>query len=163
VNLNSDDIFLEKVLKTLIDRFNIDSVQNAFDQLKNTSNNEVSPPQKDKKDKPKRVKRNSVLEIIDSLKESDINKHNTLTDFYKKLKSNMVLREAEDIRYFSHIIGMKEISGKSRNELVSSLIRFLSTINLSELIEMIKKSENISSNQRQSGFGILTDRLLRDN
>ena len=58
---------------------------------------------------------------------------------------------------------MKEISGKSRIELVSDLIRFLSTINLSELIEMIKKSENISSDQRQSGFGILTDRLLRDN
>jgi hypothetical protein len=83
-----------------------------------------------------------------------------LSGFIVHLKGRQVLPESQDIRHFAQIIGLKEISGKSREDMISKLIPFLMEQPLEKLRSDVESANNISEQQRQMGFSLLTDKLL---
>ena len=98
-----------------------------------------------------------ALELI---REIDPEKYHLLNEFLSHLKRRAVLPESQDIRYFAQMVGLKEITGKSREDMVSKLIHFLVDQPIEKLRIGIKNAANISEQQRMMGFSILTDKLL---
>ncbi len=70
--------------------------------------------------------------------------------------------ESQDIRFFAQIISLKEITGKSRKDMIPTLMRFLLEQSTEQLEDYVKKAINVSEEQRQQGFSVLTDKLLGD-
>jgi hypothetical protein len=83
-----------------------------------------------------------------------------LSNFYDRLKKQSVLPEAQDVRHFAQLIGLKRIEGKSRRDLIPRLMEFLVEVPLERLGPNIKSADTISDQQRQRGFSVLTDKLL---
>ncbi|MGA2263519.1 MAG: hypothetical protein ABSH28_19050 [Acidobacteriota bacterium] len=77
-----------------------------------------------------------------------------------RLKNRQILPESQDIRHFAQIIGLKDIGGKSRKALIPKLMRFLIDQPVERLTIGIESANNISEQQRQMGFSVLTDKLL---
>lgn len=98
--------------------------------------------------------------ILDALRESDQAKYLLLLEFYNQLKDKKVLVESQDIRIFTHLIGLKDIQGKARRELIPELMRFLLRQPMGKLQTDIAAASNISEQQRQKGFSIITDMLM---
>jgi len=97
---------------------------------------------------------------IDAIRETYPEKHRVLSDFLLRLKGRQVLPESQDIRLFAQMIGLKEINGKSREDLLPKLIRFLAEQPIEKLRTELGKASNISEKQRQLGFSVLTDKLI---
>ncbi len=76
------------------------------------------------------------------------------------MTARQVLPESQDIRHFSQLIGLKEISGKSRKEMVPKLMRFMMDQPIDKLRPAIQKANDISEEQRRMGFSVLTEKLL---
>jgi hypothetical protein len=72
------------------------------------------------------------------------------------------LPDSQDIRFFAHIIGLKEISGKSRKDMIPKLMRFLFAQSTEQIKKNIERAATVSEQQRQQGFSVLTDKLLGD-
>jgi hypothetical protein len=100
--------------------------------------------------------------MLDDLASRDFEKHRLLAAFYAQLKERKVLVDSQDIRFFAQTIGMKRISGKSREDLVGHLMRFLLHQPADRLPADLKKAVDFSEAQRQQGFSILTDKLLKN-
>ncbi len=63
-------------------------------------------------------------------------------------------------RHFAQIVGLKDIDGKSRKEMIPKMMRFLMEMPVERLRVSIENASNISERQRQMGFSILTDKLI---
>jgi hypothetical protein len=94
------------------------------------------------------------------IRESNPDKYALLREFLHRLKDRRVLPESQDIRFFAQMIGLKEITGKSREEMLSKLMYFLVELPIEKLRTSIKGAADISEQQRNMGFSILTDKLL---
>jgi hypothetical protein len=105
----------------------------------------------------------SVASTLEQIRQTDKPKHRLLSDFYRRLKDKEVLRESQDIRHYAHLIGLKEISGKSRKDLIPRLMRFLVAQSTERLQIDLQRAESVSEQQRQQGFSVLTDKLLGEN
>ena len=101
--------------------------------------------------------------MMEELRLKDDAKYHLLREFYTHLRDRKVLAESQDIRLFAQLLGQKEIGGKSRKEMIPRLMRLLIDRPMDRLQIEIKHAENISEQQRQQGFSVLTDKLLRDN
>ena len=97
---------------------------------------------------------------IESIRQSNPEKYRLLDEFLLRLKSRRVLPESQDIRYFAQVVGLKEISGKSRDDLIPKLMQFLMEQPVEKLQSDLGDAVNISERQRQMGFSVLTDKLL---
>ena len=86
-------------------------------------------------------------------------KHTVEAEFVD-LKDRKLLPESQDIRQFAQIIGLKEIGGKSREDLVPKLMRFLIGEPTVRLQRDIQRAAGVSEEQRQQGFSVLADKLL---
>jgi|GEM_PF-3308934 len=103
----------------------------------------------------------TVTSMLEQLRqEDDEEKYRLLAGFYTQFKDKAVLAEAQDIRHFAQLIGLKEISGKSRKDMVPKLMRFLLEQPIERLQVDIKMAANVSEQQRQKGFSVITDKLL---
>ncbi len=109
---------------------------------------------------PKRQASPTVTSMLERLRQEDEEKYRLLTCFYTQFKDKAVLAEAQDIRHFAQLIGLKEISGKSRKDMVPKLMRFLLEQPTDRLQVDIKMAANVSEQQRQKGFSVITDKLL---
>jgi hypothetical protein len=151
-------VILDEVLDLLIRHFGREKVQSRFDGLapgrRNIRSGTLAAESKQRKPA------NPISVILTSIRENDPEKHRLLTNFYDRLKTRTILPEAEDIRHFAQLIGLKNISGKSRKELVSQLLKFLIATSTERLGPNIESAETISDQQRQKGFSVLTDKLL---
>lgn len=94
------------------------------------------------------------------IRNSEPEKFALVSFFLGQLKDGTILPEALDIRHFAQQVGLKEITGKSRKELVSKLLRFLLQKPLDKLKTDIDKAKDISEQQRRKGFSVLTDKLM---
>lgn len=110
----------------------------------------------------KTQKRNgqTVTMMLQRLGKEDEEKYRLLSSFYTQLKSRSVLPEAEDIRHFAQMIGIKEIRGKSRKDLLSKLMRKLLDHPSEQLRGEIISASGVSAVQRQKGFSVITDKLV---
>lgn len=151
---------IEDLLKLLINEFGAKKVQSVFSKLigeepytKSTSNSTTTKIQFE----------NPPISIaLENLKKLDKARHNILSNFYSQLKGRAILPESQDIRYFAGIIGLKEISGKSRKDMVPKLMRFLLDQPIGNLRHQIEAASTVSEQQRQQGFSFITDKLLRE-
>ena len=107
--------------------------------------------------KPNKTVGIGTLELI---REIDPEKHRLLSEFLVRLNNRMVLPESQDIRQFAQLVGLKDIQGKSRKDLIPKLMRFLIERATERLRVDIQRADNISQQQRQEGFSVLTDKLL---
>ena len=107
--------------------------------------------------KPTRLPVANALELI---RGSDPEKHRLLSEFLGHLKDRKILPESQDIRHFAQLIGLKDIGGKSRKDMIPTLMRFLLEQPTERLQIDLQSADNISEEQRQQGFSVLTDKLL---
>jgi hypothetical protein len=150
---------LDDELSVLINHFGIDRVRTALDKIggqtaESRTNSGPEPA------RPRQPARTGVVKMIASLRDNDPQRHDLLHPFATQLADRSVLPEADDIRQFSQLVGMKAMSGKSRRDLVPELLAFLIESPIEQLRSALPAAEKISSKQRQQGFGILTDKLL---
>ena len=103
-----------------------------------------------------------ILDVLESIRKADPSKYNILDEFFMKLKDRKVLPEPLDIQYFAQILGIKDIGGKNRKEMISTLLRFMTERPIDSLVKDVERAGNISGRQRQQGFSILADKLLSD-
>lgn len=154
--------FIDESVGLFVKEFGVQRVQAA---LARASNGTVSVPDgqpRRRSRKPDSQTSPSVTSMLEELLQKDEEKHHLLVGFYTQLKDRTVLPESQDIRLFAQLIGLKEISGKSRKDLIPRLMRFLLEQPKERLQIDIDTAANVSEQQRQKGFSVLTDKLLGD-
>ncbi|MEI6153465.1 MAG: hypothetical protein WCQ90_05200 [Deltaproteobacteria bacterium] len=154
--------FLEEEVGLLVQYFGADRVQTALSKVSNgTDETPEHQPRRQPAERDRKAKQ-SVMSMLERIRQVDEEKHRLLADFYTKLKDKKVLPESQDIRHFAQVIGIKEIAGKSRKDMIPKLMRFLVEQPTERLQVDIETAPNISEQQRQQGFSVLTDKLLGD-
>jgi hypothetical protein len=162
MNRKSQSSFLEEEIRLLVRYFGVDKVRIA---LSKALNGAVEVPERQSRRQsaePDHQAKPSVTSTLEQLRQMDEEKHRLLTDFYTQLKDKKVLPESQDIRHFAQLIGLKEIAGKSRKDMIPRLMRFLVEQPTERLQVDIETAANVSEQQRQQGFSVLTDKLLGD-
>lgn len=102
----------------------------------------------------------NITGTLELLRQQDEETYLLLRDFYTAIKEQKVLPESQDIQQFAYRIGLKEITGKSRKDMIPKLMRFLCDLPRARLQAEIEKAARISEEERQQGYSILTDKLL---
>lgn len=151
---------LYEEIDLLVKHFGIKRVRDAVAKVSPEGDTGTRAPTRgsaSRRQRPISVNGNSAIEPI---RETQPEKHRLLSDFLLRLKGRQVLPESQDIRHFAQVIGLKEISGKSREDMLPKLIRFLVDQPIERLRADIESASNISEQQRQMGFSLLTDKLL---
>jgi len=152
--------FLENMLGLLVQHFGVDQVRAALVHISNGAVEASEGQARRQFSKPGYQPNPSIARTLEQFRKKDGKKHRLLTDFYTHLKDRKVLPESQDIRQFALLIGLKEISGKARTDMIPRLMHFLLEQPTEQLQVDIKTAENISEKQRQQGFSVLTDKLL---
>jgi hypothetical protein len=152
---------LEEVVGLLVQHFGIDPVRAALTKVTNLAVGTSQRPARRPPTKPGHQAKPSITSTLEELRGRDAEKYRLLTNFYAQMKERKVLPESEDIRQFAQNIGLKEIHGKSRKDLLPKLIRFLMDQPTERLQVHINSAPTVSEEQRQQGFSVLTDKLLR--
>ncbi len=127
--------------------------------------NDKSVGFQDAKPRPPRESKRAGQTLNDTLagvRVAEPEKYSILHAFLDQLKDGAILPEVLDIRQFAQQIGLKDINGKSRRDLLPKLIRFLLQQPLEKLKTDLEKARGISEQQRRRGFSVLTDKLLGD-
>jgi len=99
---------------------------------------------------------------LEELRKSDQAKHRLLSKFREDLIGRKVLPETQDIYQFAQLIGLKELKGKARRDMIPVLIDYLISLPMKRLRSQIKSASTISEVARRQGFSVLTDKLLRN-
>jgi hypothetical protein len=153
-------MFVEKVVKLLVEQFGLANVRSA---LAAVSGDIASPSPIQPRLIPSKSVHHPTQNIpfkLDQLQQNDREKHALLAAFYASLKNREVLKESQDIRQFAQLIGIKELKGNSRRDLIPPLMRFLFERPAAQLKVDIDRAASVSEAQRQQGFSVLTDKLL---
>ena len=96
------------------------------------------------------------------LEKTDNEKYRLLSKFKPDLNERKVLRDSQDIYQFAQLIGLKDIKGRARRDMISPLMDYLITLPLERLRPELQNAKTISEDVRQQGFSLLTNKLLRD-
>ena len=157
---NSSSSFLEEEVELLAEHFGVDSVRTALARVSSRPIAASEPQACEASTRSKKKPNPSISNLLERLRPMDEEKHRLLTSFYVDLKNRKLLPESQDIRQFAQIIGLKEIGGKSREDLVPKLMRFLIGEPTGRLQVDIQRAAGVSEEQRQQGYSVLTDKLL---
>ncbi|HLN32630.1 MAG TPA: hypothetical protein VK395_33180 [Gemmataceae bacterium] len=158
----STSSFLEEAVGLLVQYFGVDRVRAALAKVRNGTVEGSDGQPRRPSSKPHHQANPSVPATLEELRQKDEEKHRLLTDFYTQLKDRRVLPEPQDIRHFAQIIGLKEIGGKSRKDMIPRLMRFLLEQPTQRLQVDVETAASVSEQQRQQGFSVLTDKLVGD-
>ena len=153
--------YLQETIDLLVEHFGIGRVRLALARVARGDRRLA----KSHGDRPAASRRSivpNVLTLLDELRARDPSKNQLLAQFYERLKRKNVLPESEDVRQFANLIGLKEITGKSRKDMIPKLIRVLAERPFERLRADIEAAENISDQQRKQGFSVITDKLLSE-
>jgi hypothetical protein len=160
MNRSTKSSMLDEMIGLLVRHFSLAQVRVALDKATGDNDEELkkSPGKAACHDqKQTRPNINNALELI---RETDPEKHRLLSGFLVQLKDRKIFPESQDIRYFSQIVGLKEIKGKSRKDLIPKLMDVLLALPVERLRNEVKSAEQISEHERRQGFSVLTDKLL---
>lgn len=152
--------FLEEAIGLLVQHFGVKRVRATLAKVTIGSGEEPKKPPRKSVSRGRKPTRPTVANALKLIRESDPEKHRLLSEFHSNLKDHRVLPESEDIRHFAQLIGLKEIKGKSRKDMIPTLMRFLLEQPTDQLLIDLRSADNISEQQRQQGLSILTDKLL---
>lgn len=153
---------LEEEIALLIHHYGVVRVRTALRKLSNGIDEQPLKPTRPSTPRNLAPMRPSIASGLESLREKDPEKHRLLSEFFSQLKGRKILAESQDIRHFAQIIGVKNINGKSRKDMIPPLMRFLLEQTNERLWTDLEKANNISEQQRQRGFSVLTDKLLAE-
>jgi len=156
---SSDSDLLEALIKLLLRHFGRSEVEAALGQSRHPAG--ASGPKHEAGPRATN-KTTTVVGALDAIRESQPEKHRLLSEFYQGLNQRRVLPEAEDIRQFAQLIGIKGLRGKSRKDLLPGLMRFLLTLPQEAASSAVRRAEQINAEQRQQGFSVLADKLLKN-
>ncbi len=150
--------YLEDQLRLLVNQFGGDKVQRAFAKIRPDDNNvrKESP----RNNGVKHPSRSDLRSLMKTLRVSDAVRHQLLSDFLKKLEARIILPESQDLYLFAQIVGLKELPGKARRDMIPTLLAFLTTVPNEKLDQAFEQAKDISAEQRSKGFSVLTDKLL---
>ena len=152
--------FLEDAVALLVQHFGVARVRAALAKVSNGAVETSEGQGRRSSTKSNHQNSPSVASTLEQLYLKDGEKYLLLNDFYMHLKDGKVLPESQDIRFFAQIIGLKEIGGKSRKDMIPKLMRFLFEQSTDQLKDYVKRATDVSEQQRQQGFSVLTDKLL---
>jgi hypothetical protein len=151
---------LEQEIALLVQHFGVARVRAALRRVSNGSDEEVQKPSRRSTPRDRASNHPSIVNGLELLRQGDPEKHRLLSEFLKQLKERKILPESQDIRHFAQIIGLKHIRGKSRKDMIPTLMRFLLEQPNERLRIDLQSASSISEQQRQQGFSVLTDKLL---
>jgi len=154
--------YVEDAVATLVQHFGPARVRTALNKVSKGTEKAPESQSPLATNRANRQAHASITKMLEQLRDNDTDKHRLLTDFYGRLKCRAVLPESQDMRHFALMIGLKEIQGKSRDAMVPRLMRFLVDQATERLKVDIDKAANVSEEQRQQGFSVLTDKLLHN-
>jgi hypothetical protein len=151
---------LTEQINVLVKHFGIERVRKAVAKVPPEDGKELRRPARKNGARSQGRIRPNGISSLESIRKTHPEKHRLLSEFVLRLKSRQVLPESQDIRHFVQIIGLKEIGGKSREDMLPKLIRFLVDQPIDKLRADIEGASNISEQQRLMGFSVLTEKLL---
>jgi hypothetical protein len=152
--------FLEALIGLLIQHFGEERVRAVLAKVSMRGDTELQQPPVRPVSPRQKPRRPTVANALESIRGSDPEKHRLLDEFFNRLKDRKILSESQDIRHFAQLIGLKEIQGKSRKDMIPSLMRFLLEQPTGRLQTDLQSADKISEQQRRQGFSVLTDKLL---
>ncbi|MGO9201431.1 MAG: hypothetical protein ACLQM8_12985 [Limisphaerales bacterium] len=153
--------FVEEEVGLLVHHFGIDRVQAALAKSLGARIKRSQPDGRCQSAGTGHRANPSIPSVLEQLRLTDGDRYRLLTDFYTQLRDRKLLPESQDIRQFAQIIGFKHIQGRSREDLLRKLMRFLKDQPTERLRSHIGGAAAVSEEERQQGFSVLTDRLLR--
>lgn len=151
---------LEESLSLLIRHFGEEKVFAALKRVSSPDLLEQSPNTKKPSPQKKNIYPLTTTELLEELKGSDVKKYETLTDFYRQLTKKYILPETQDIKIFVEQMGIKQIRGKSRREMITNLMEILLNLPSNELQQLAESAGKISEHQRSQGFSLLADKII---
>jgi hypothetical protein len=156
----STSMYVEDTVGLLVEHFGVGRVRAALAKVSHGSVEAFGVQPRRQGNKPDQHVNPSFPTILEQLRHVDSEKHRLIADFYMRLKEKAVLPESQDIRYYAQLVGIKDIAGKSRKDMIPKLMRFLLERPSDRLRADIERAANISEQQRKQGFSVLTDKIL---
>lgn len=157
---SSKSRLLEEEIELLIRHFGLQRVRSAVKKFSTNGDEDSDAPTRKIMSSLRKPTQPTVAEALELVRRSDPEKHRLLSEFFIRLKDRETLPESQDIRQFAQLVGLKEIRGKSRKDMIPTLMRFLLDRDTEKLRSDIRRADSISEQQRQEGFSVLTDKLL---
>lgn len=156
----SKALLLEQQIELLVKHFGIDQVQASVARASSKSGEQLQIPRRKIGATSQKPSRPTIAAALESIHGSAPEKWRLLNEFLSRLTSHKILPESQDIRHFAQLVGLKEISGKSRKEMIPKLMRFLLEQPIERLRIDLPSASSISEQQRRMGFSVLTEKLL---
>jgi len=156
----SRSLLLEEEIGLLVKHFGEQRVRAAVAKFSTNGDKEPRRPPRRTAPGDQKPTRPTVADVLDSIRDADPEKYRLLSGFLIRLKERNILPESQDIRHFAQLVGLKDIRGKSRKDMIPTLMRFLLERTTERLRIDLLRADNISQQQRQEGFSVLTDKLL---
>lgn len=160
---SSKSSFLEETVTLLAQHFGVERVRTALARVPIKNNEGQQKPTHQSVSRNQKPNRPTIVKALESIRQGDPEKHRLLAEFHSDLKDRKVLPESQDVRHFAQLIGLKDIKGKSRKDMIPTLMHFLLEQPTERLRMDLQSAHNISEQQRQQGFSVLTDKLLGGN
>jgi hypothetical protein len=157
---SSKSLLLEDEIGLLVRHFGVKRVKAALAKVPINGDEVGRAPSRKAVPHGHRVIRTGGANALEPIRESEPEKHRLLSEFLLRLNGRQVLPESQDIRHFAQIVGLKDIDGKSRKDMIPKMMRFLMDLPVERLRVSIDSAGSISEQQRQMGFSILTDKLI---
>jgi hypothetical protein len=157
---SSRSLLLEEEIELLVRHFGVQRVRSAVKKVSTNGDEDLDAPPRRTVPNGRKPAQPTVPEVLELVRRSDPEKHRLLSEFLVSLKDRKVLPESQDIRHFAQLVGLKDIQGKSRRDMIPTLMRFLLERATEKLRVDIRRADNISEQQRQEGYSVLTDKLL---
>lgn len=151
--------FLQDAITLFVQQFGVKRVQAALERV-SIGDEYPEKPVEPTVARDQKSARPNVADSLESIRMSDPEKYHLLSEFLSDLKERKILPESQDIRHFAYRIGLKDIQAKSRKDMIPKLMRFLLERPTDRLQIDLPGASNISEQQRQQGFSVLTDKLL---
>jgi hypothetical protein len=153
-------LLLEEHIGLLVRHFGIRRVRAVVAKFPIEGDEEARTPSHRAVSSEQKQPRRTVAYELEFIRDSDPEKHRLLSEFLSRLKNRDILPESQDIRHFAQMVGLKDIRGKSRKDMIPTLMRSLLSRATDNLRIDIEHAEDISQQQRQEGYSVLTDKLL---
>jgi hypothetical protein len=151
---------VDEAVALLVKHYGVDEVRAALARADNGEHGTGDRPHRGSSTKRSSPPGASISGRLADLRKTDEKRHSLLAAFYAQLKGRSVLPESQDIRQFAQVIGLKQIDGKSRRDMIPKLMQFLFEQPLARLQINVERAADISEAQRKKGFSVITDNLL---
>ena len=150
-----EQIYLDRMIALLVESFGEQAVRQA---IANSAQLRAGRRRQDRKStkpvngKRKTAKSETLLSTHDDLPE--------MVKFLTDIEHGSILSDVADIRRLAAFAGVKRLAGRSRRDMLRSLLRFLDSLSGEKLLSILHEAEVISATHRNDGLALLTSKIL---